>query len=123
MEPEFETEGGAVANGASGPSRRGARPTVAADRACMGRSRSRSTRTSRRTPSPIGDARRAAVGGEYWLAEGALGRSSGRPLEHAEESNAALSGGFTVQVAALDARRGSGDQSDRRRTSGLERWR
>lgn len=50
------------------------------------------------TPSPLGERRGAAVGGEYWLARGQLGVRGGVRWSTLGDLNRALSGGFSVRL-------------------------
>jgi hypothetical protein len=50
------------------------------------------------TPSPSGERRGAAIGGEYWLARGQLGVRAGVRWSTLGDPGRALSGGFSVRL-------------------------
>ncbi|RPI55789.1 MAG: hypothetical protein EHM55_06775 [Acidobacteria bacterium] len=50
------------------------------------------------TPGPFGDRRGAALGGEYWLAQGLVGVRGGVRWSTLGDLNRAFSGGFTVRL-------------------------
>jgi hypothetical protein len=51
-----------------------------------------------RTPGARGDMRGAAVGGEFWLAQGRVGTRAGLRWSTLERRNRAFSGGFSVKL-------------------------
>ena len=73
------------------------------------------------TPDVRGDRRTAAAGGEYWLAKGFVGIRAGVRWSTLGNSSRALSGGITVEVAAINPCRRSDDQRrmSQTRTNGL----
>ncbi len=64
------------------------------------------------TPGVLGDQRRAAVGAEYWLAQGLVGLRGGVRWSTLGDSIRAFSGGFTVKLTRYAYAEGQVTKSD-----------